>query len=280
MPTIHWSKLRSPLPWQHQLQGDTLIIPRVAQQDSGQYICNATSPAGHAEATIALHVESPPYATTVPEHTSVRAGETVQLQCLAHGTPPLTFQWSRVGGSLPARATARNELLRFESVAPEDSGRYRCQVTNKVGSAEAFAQVFVQGPSGSVLATAIPAGSTPTVQVTPQLETKSIGASVEFHCAVPSDRGTQLRWIKEGVSCLLATVCRMGCSESRTWTRVAKGHIFARPMDRGDRPRPVPNWLSKPCPRCSSTSGPPCRPWWSAMPWSSSAWPWVTPSLK
>nr|XP_035965223.1 basement membrane-specific heparan sulfate proteoglycan core protein isoform X15 [Halichoerus grypus] len=197
-PTIHWSKLRSPLPWQHRLEGDTLIIPRVAQQDSGQYICNATSPAGHAEATIALHVESPPYATTVPEHASVRAGETVQLQCLAHGTPPLTFQWSRVGGSLPGRVTARNEMLRFEPAAPEDSGRYRCQVTNKVGSAEAFAQVLVQGPSGSVPATAIPAGSTPVVRVTPQLETKSMGASVEFHCAVPTDRGTQLRWIKEG----------------------------------------------------------------------------------
>ncbi|PNJ27285.1 HSPG2 isoform 4 [Pongo abelii] len=185
-PTIHWSKLRSPLPWQHRLEGDTLIIPRVAQQDSGQYICNATSPAGHAEATIILHVESPPYATTVPEHASVQAGETVQLQCLAHGTPPLTFQWSRVGSSLPGRATARNELLHFERAAPEDSGRYRCRVTNKVGSAEAFAQLLVQ------------AGSTPTVQVTPQLETKSIGASVEFHCAVPSDRGTQLRWFKEG----------------------------------------------------------------------------------
>lgn len=87
----------------------------------------------------------PPYATTVPEHASVRAGETVQLQCLAHGTPPLTFQWSRVGGSLPGRVTARNEILHFELVAPEDSGRYRCQVTNKVGSAEAFAQVLVQG---------------------------------------------------------------------------------------------------------------------------------------
>uniref|UniRef100_A0A673TTJ8 Heparan sulfate proteoglycan 2 n=1 Tax=Suricata suricatta TaxID=37032 RepID=A0A673TTJ8_SURSU len=197
-PTIHWSKLRSPLPWQHRLEGDTLIIPRVAQQDSGQYICNATSPAGHAEATIALHVESPPYATTVPEHTSVRAGETVQIQCLAHGTPPLTFHWSRVGGSLPGRATVRNEMLRFEPAAPEDSGRYRCRVTNKVGSAEAFAQVLVQGPSGSVLATAIPGGPTPAVQVTPQQETKSIGASVEFHCAVPSDRGTQLRWVKEG----------------------------------------------------------------------------------
>lgn len=52
------------------------------------------------------------------------------------------------------------------------------------------------GSSGPLPAT--PAGSTPTVQVTPQLETKSIGASVEFHCAVPSDQGTQLRWIKEG----------------------------------------------------------------------------------
>lgn len=69
----------------------------------------------------------------------------MQLQCLAHGTPPLTFQWSRVGGSLPERVTTRNEMLRFEAVGPEDSGRYRCQVTNKVGSAEAFAQVLVQG---------------------------------------------------------------------------------------------------------------------------------------
>ncbi|KAM7247874.1 hypothetical protein CapIbe_001827 [Capra ibex] len=197
-PTIHWSKLRSPLPWQHRLEGDTLIIPRVAQQDSGQYICNASSPAGHAEATVVLHVESPPYATTVPEHASVRAGEAVQLQCLAHGTPPLTFQWSRVGGRLPAGATARGELLLFEAAAPEDSGRYRCQVTNRVGLAEAFAQVLVQGPSGSLPATPAPAGSAPTVQVTPQLETKSIGASVEFHCVVPSDPGTQLRWFKEG----------------------------------------------------------------------------------
>ncbi|XP_040085468.1 basement membrane-specific heparan sulfate proteoglycan core protein isoform X3 [Oryx dammah] len=197
-PTIHWSKLRSPLPWQHRLEGNTLIIPRVAQQDSGQYICNASSPAGHAEATVVLHVESPPYATTVPEHASVRAGEAVQLQCLAHGTPPLTFQWSRVGGRLPAGATARGELLLFEAAAPEDSGRYRCQVTNRVGLAEAFAQVLVQGPSGSLPATPAPAGSAPTVQVTPQLETKSIGASVEFHCVVPSDPGTQLRWFKEG----------------------------------------------------------------------------------
>uniref|UniRef100_A0A8I6ASH2 Basement membrane-specific heparan sulfate proteoglycan core protein n=1 Tax=Rattus norvegicus TaxID=10116 RepID=A0A8I6ASH2_RAT len=197
-PTIHWSKLRAPLPWQHRIEGNTLVIPRVAQQDSGQYICNATNSAGHTEATVVLHVESHPYATIIPEHTSVQPGKLVQLQCLAHGTPPLTYQWSRVGGILPEKAVARNQLLRLEPAGRADSGRYRCQVSNKVGSAEAFAQVLVQGSSGDVPDTSTPVGSTPTVQVTPQQETKSIGASVEFHCAVPNEHGTHLRWLKEG----------------------------------------------------------------------------------
>ena len=39
----------------------------------------------------------------------------------------------------------QNGSLVIHDVAPEDSGRYRCRVTNKVGSAEAFAQVLVQG---------------------------------------------------------------------------------------------------------------------------------------
>uniref|UniRef100_A0A8C5LBW9 Basement membrane-specific heparan sulfate proteoglycan core protein n=1 Tax=Jaculus jaculus TaxID=51337 RepID=A0A8C5LBW9_JACJA len=159
-PTIHWSKLRSPLPWQHRLEGNTLVIPRVAQQDSGQYICNATNLVGHAEATVVLHVESPPYATVVPEHISAQPGTPVRLQCLAHGTPPLTFQWSRVGGGLPERTVARNELLHLEPSGPADSGRYRCQVSNKVGSAEAFAQVLVQGKQ--LREVSVPVGSSVT----------------------------------------------------------------------------------------------------------------------
>lgn len=87
----------------------------------------------------------PPYATIIPEHTSVQSGKPVQLQCLAHGTPPLTYQWSLVGSVLPEKAVARNQLLHLEPTDPADSGRYRCQVSNRVGSAEAFAQVLVQG---------------------------------------------------------------------------------------------------------------------------------------
>ncbi|XP_056651604.1 basement membrane-specific heparan sulfate proteoglycan core protein isoform X6 [Monodelphis domestica] len=189
-PTVHWSKLRAPLPWKHQLSGNTLILPEVAQQDSGQYICNATNSAGHAEATVIVHVESHPYATTIPEEALVGVGEMVQFQCLAHGTPPLTFHWSRVNGSLPRQAAVRGDLLRIHPTALEDAGQYQCLVTNKVGSAQAFAHLRIQGAHPPVLA--------PAVHITPQQETRGIGGSVEFHCAVPSDAGAQIRWFKEG----------------------------------------------------------------------------------
>lgn len=58
MPRIEWSKLRAPLPWQHQVVNGSLVIPRAAQQDSGQYICNASSPLGYTEVFVTLDVES------------------------------------------------------------------------------------------------------------------------------------------------------------------------------------------------------------------------------
>ncbi|KAJ7306581.1 hypothetical protein JRQ81_009947, partial [Phrynocephalus forsythii] len=186
-PSIHWSKLRAPLPWQHQIVNDTLVIPRVAQQDSGQYICNATNSAGFTEAFIMLDVETPPYATVLPDEASVGAGELVQLQCLAHGTPPLRYEWTRVNGSLPGHAVVRENILRLSPATPHDAGTYHCRVSNRVGSAEALAQVRVQGsPSGP-----------PSVQVTPQRDTKAVGGTAEFVCSVAGDSEARVEWSKE-----------------------------------------------------------------------------------
>lgn len=80
----------------------------------------------------------------------VQAGEAVQLQCLAHGTPPLHYEWTKVNGSLPRRATVREGVLHFSPAAHQDSGTYRCHVSNRVGSAEALAQVHVQGERAEV----------------------------------------------------------------------------------------------------------------------------------
>ncbi|XP_067328853.1 basement membrane-specific heparan sulfate proteoglycan core protein isoform X4 [Anolis sagrei] len=187
-PTIHWSKLRAPLPWQHRIVNETLVIPRAAQQDSGQYICNATNTAGSTEAFIVLDVETPPYATILPDAASVRAGDMVQLQCLAHGTPPLHYRWSKANdGQLPGHAVAREGVLHLGPVIPRDSGAYRCSVRNRVGEAEVLAQVRVQGsPEGPL-----------SVEVSPQSDTKAIGATAEFSCSVSGDPRAQIEWLKE-----------------------------------------------------------------------------------
>ncbi|XP_053136681.1 basement membrane-specific heparan sulfate proteoglycan core protein isoform X4 [Hemicordylus capensis] len=186
-PAIHWSKLRAPLPWQHQVVNDTLVIPRVAQQDSGQYICNATNSAGFTEAFIVLDVETPPYATTLPDGASVQAGEAVQLQCLAQGTRPLRYEWSKVQGSLSGGVAVREGTLHISHATPQDAGTYRCLVSNRVGSAEALAQVQVHGPAGVPL----------SVQVIPRSDTQAVGGTAEFVCSVSGAPQAQIEWFKE-----------------------------------------------------------------------------------
>ncbi|XP_067423107.1 basement membrane-specific heparan sulfate proteoglycan core protein isoform X3 [Emydura macquarii macquarii] len=188
-PTIQWSKLRAPLPWQHQVVNNTLLIPRVAQQDSGQYICNASNAVGFTEAFITLDVETPPYATSLPEEVSVQAGEAVQLQCLAHGTPPLRYQWEKVNGSLSSHAVLREGTLHISPAVPKDSGTYRCLVSNRVSSAETFAQVSVQGSAPSAPL---------SVQVTPQSDVKGVGGTAEFTCSVTGDSRARIEWFKDG----------------------------------------------------------------------------------
>ncbi|XP_073512146.1 basement membrane-specific heparan sulfate proteoglycan core protein isoform X5 [Phyllobates terribilis] len=183
-PSISWSKLRAPLPWQHQVVDGSLVIPRVAQQDSGQYICNASNADGHAEVSITLDVENPPYATTLPDELSVSVGEPIRLQCLAHGTPPLKFQWSKVNGSVPRSAELRDGVLLISRAAAADAGTYRCAVSNKVGESAALTQISVIAPF--------------SVRVSPQVDTKAVSDTAEFTCSVLGDPRAKIQWIKEG----------------------------------------------------------------------------------
>ncbi|XP_058279281.1 basement membrane-specific heparan sulfate proteoglycan core protein isoform X3 [Hirundo rustica] len=195
VPRIEWSKLRAPLPWQHRVVNGSLVIPRAAQQDSGQYICNASSPTGSTEVFITLDVETPPYATILPEDMAVRAGDALQVQCLAHGTPPLHYTWDKVNGSLSARVAHRAGLLRLSPAAPADAGTYRCLVTNRVGSAEAFARVAVHGDAGEG---GDIAGGPLVVRVTPGSLVKGVGGTAEFACSVSGDPRARVEWLKEG----------------------------------------------------------------------------------
>ncbi|XP_028999297.1 basement membrane-specific heparan sulfate proteoglycan core protein-like [Betta splendens] len=144
-PEITWSKLRAPLPWKHIVVGGVLTLTEVGRQDSGQYICNATNLHGFSEAYTQMEVETPPYATCLPDQVRLRPGDALQVQCLAHGTHPIHFTWSRGSRGLPAGAEAtRDGRLLIAHVKLSDSGTYKCVATNHISSSEAQAKVVVK----------------------------------------------------------------------------------------------------------------------------------------
>ncbi|XP_078806357.1 basement membrane-specific heparan sulfate proteoglycan core protein isoform X13 [Oryzias latipes] len=183
-PLMSWSKLRSPLPWRHKLVNGSLELPSVGRQDSGEYICSGRNTMGTSEATIMLDVETPPYTTSTQNDVAVRVGEVIRLQCLAHGTPPLTFVWTKVDGQLPPRAEVDGGDLQINLATAEDAGSYKCVASNKVGSSEAFVKVTVRSPLA--------------VRVSPQVEVKARGGTVEFTCSAAGGVETKIRWLKEG----------------------------------------------------------------------------------
>ncbi|XP_031421932.1 basement membrane-specific heparan sulfate proteoglycan core protein isoform X9 [Clupea harengus] len=184
IPSISWSKLRAPLPWRHQLVNGSLVLPNVGRQDSGEYICNATNPLGTSEVTVSLDVETPPYATTLPDDVRVRVGEVIRLQCLAHGTPPLRYHWRKVNGTLPSRAEQSDGTLQINLASPDDAGSYECVASNSVGHSKTTAKVIVQSPL--------------VVRVSPKVEMRALGSAVEFTCAALGGQDIRLEWLKEG----------------------------------------------------------------------------------
>ncbi|XP_077368176.1 basement membrane-specific heparan sulfate proteoglycan core protein isoform X8 [Festucalex cinctus] len=183
-PTITWSKLRSRMPWRHKVVDNKLVLPNVGRQDSGEYICSAVNNMGTTEVTVTLDVETPPYATSVPDDVAVRVGEVIRLQCLAHGTPPLTYIWTKLDGALPSRAQVSDGDLQINLATADDAGSYKCVASNRVGHSEVVAKVTVRSPLA--------------VRVSPQVEVKAQGSAVEFTCSAAGGVETKIEWLKEG----------------------------------------------------------------------------------
>uniref|UniRef100_A0ACB8EYT3 Down syndrome cell adhesion molecule-like protein 1 n=1 Tax=Sphaerodactylus townsendi TaxID=933632 RepID=A0ACB8EYT3_9SAUR len=68
----------------------------------------------------------------------VKAGQLVELPCIASGYPNPAIRWVKDGRPLPAdsRWTKRLTGLTISDLRVEDSGTYICEVTNTFGSAE------------------------------------------------------------------------------------------------------------------------------------------------
>ncbi|XP_045209360.2 contactin-like [Mercenaria mercenaria] len=63
-------------------------------------------------------------------------GNTVKLECLAYGTLPFTYSWSRKDYPLPSKTTLsdHNRILEIVDVQIEDAGTYYCTVVRDTGA--------------------------------------------------------------------------------------------------------------------------------------------------
>lgn len=119
----------------------TLAITGLQLIDSGGYymtVSNSFGSATSAVATVTVQPGQPPRITLDPLSQLVTAGQTLNLQVTANGTPTLNYQWYGPSGSLSnggrfsGTLTANLAISNFQAA---DNGDYYVIVTNAYGTA-------------------------------------------------------------------------------------------------------------------------------------------------
>lgn len=72
-------------------------------------------------------------------------GENPSIICTATGDEPLHIEWEAIGRPLPYTVTHHGGILQFHGITYSDAGKYVCKATNGAGTAEAVAEVLVNG---------------------------------------------------------------------------------------------------------------------------------------
>lgn len=80
-----------------------------------------------------------------PTRQTVGPGENPSIMCTATGDEPLRIEWEAIGRQLPFSVSHRGGVLQFHGIAYSDAGKYVCKATNAAGTAEAVAEVLVNG---------------------------------------------------------------------------------------------------------------------------------------
>ncbi|CAL8289015.1 unnamed protein product [Lota lota] len=156
-PRIEWKKkghdvsfvyydghFKGPFEGRATIQGATVTLRRVTQNDAGEYRCEISAPLDSvslAETNITLRVLVPPHTPLCEIPSSAVTGSVVQLHCRDHQSiPPATYSWYKDNQQLTRNANAtylidkHNGMLEFKAVSKDDSGQYRCLASNGVGS--------------------------------------------------------------------------------------------------------------------------------------------------
>jgi alpha-tubulin suppressor-like RCC1 family protein/GH25 family lysozyme M1 (1,4-beta-N-acetylmuramidase) len=182
----------TPLSYQWRLNGGNIsgaslssyIKNNVQSANAGSYSVLVTNAYGSTNSAIAvLTVHTPPSIPGQPTNVTALPGSSVTLSVTATGDAPLSYQWSRNGGSLTG---ATSTALTIASAQATNAGTYMVVVTNLYGTAT----------SASALLTVLDPGITNQ----PQSQTVAAGAPATFTVGAVGTAPLTYTWSMNGVA--------------------------------------------------------------------------------
>ncbi|XP_047667394.1 obscurin isoform X5 [Tachysurus fulvidraco] len=126
----------------------TLILDNMTADDSGQYMCFATSAAGNASTLGKITVQVPPRFVHKLRNVSLIAGEDAQFTCTILSAPRPKIRWFKDSKLLTDQekyqtySEPRSGVVVFVIKNPgeKDLGRYECELSNRLGNAKCAAE--------------------------------------------------------------------------------------------------------------------------------------------
>ncbi|KAM7388095.1 hypothetical protein PAMP_024296 [Pampus punctatissimus] len=199
-PTIQWLKdgevITSPGNKGYRISpdGSTLSVTGAHTTDSGKYTCVATNSAGEEDRIFNLNVYVPPVikskSETVEKLTTV-LDSSVNIECVATGSPPPQLNWLRNGLPLPVsshiRLLSAGQVLRITRTQVSDGGTYTCVASNRAGVDNRHYNLQVHVPPGLD-----GAGSTEDVTVVR-------GNLASLQCIADGTPTPTISWLRQGV---------------------------------------------------------------------------------
>ncbi|XP_050723887.1 basement membrane-specific heparan sulfate proteoglycan core protein-like isoform X5 [Eriocheir sinensis] len=131
---VRWSRINGRLPPNALARENTLRLPLIQVEDSGDYQCEAVLPSGRSSYdVITLIVRSPQTSNiqvrSIPS--DIRRGEDVELVCEVENEPAAAISWRRMDGELPLGAQTYGNRLRIPNA--QTGGLYLCTATTRQG---------------------------------------------------------------------------------------------------------------------------------------------------
>ncbi|TMS20257.1 Hemicentin-1, partial [Larimichthys crocea] len=162
-PTIQWLKdgevinVTRSMGFRISPDGSTLTVTKAHTTDSGKYTCVATNTAGEEDRIFNLNVYVPPVidgnSETVQQLSTV-LDSSVNIECVATGSPPPQLNWLRNGLPLPVsshiRLLSAGQVLRITRTQVSDSGTYTCVASNRAGVDNRHYNLQVHGESENI----------------------------------------------------------------------------------------------------------------------------------